>query len=206
MEARFSCGVACRPAQFWAWFARPAAVLGRSPQRFPWVSAKNLRMTPRALANHLAQHRNLVGKSGVADASDCVSMIAAAHTDPGDLSPDVPCIRCAGYLYDRARTVWYSQKSAMADHSLTIRLDAALKAAFIAMARERGMSVPQVLRMLMRDAVARHAESAAHDRWQRREVDDAMREAAVRRDVGLANALIEEDWRRRKAELGYDDH
>lgn len=94
----------------------------------------------------------------------------------------------------------------MADHSLTIRLDAALKAAFIAMARERGMSVPQVLRMLMRDAVARHAESAAHDRWQRREVDDAMREAAVRRDVGLANALIEEDWRRRKAELGYDDH
>lgn len=93
----------------------------------------------------------------------------------------------------------------MTDVTITFHLDPALKAAFVAMASEQDVSVAQVLRQIMRDAVARHAGSATHERWQRREIGDALCEADASRALSLSNEMVDEDWRLRKAELGHDD-
>lgn len=94
---------------------------------------------------------------------------------------------------------------AMTEVTFTFRLDPALKAAFTTMAEEQDLSAAQVLRKLMRDAVEDHQESAAHERWQRREIGDAMREADATRGRNLSNEAIEDDWQRRKDEIRGDD-
>jgi len=91
----------------------------------------------------------------------------------------------------------------MTDVSITFRLDPALKAAFVAMAGERDLSVALLLRRMVRDAVARHVESTAHDGWRQREVDDAILEAEAMRGLSLPNETVEQEWRLRKAEFGH---
>jgi hypothetical protein len=93
----------------------------------------------------------------------------------------------------------------MTDTTLTFRVDCGLKIAFAAMAEEQDMSAAQMLRRLMRDAVEKHEESAAHERWQRREIGDAMQEADVTHGPNLSNDAVETEWQRRKADIGHDD-
>lgn len=89
----------------------------------------------------------------------------------------------------------------MTDATFTLRLDAALKAAFTAMAEEQDLSGAQLLRRMMRDAVDDHQEAAAHERWQQREIGDAMFEADSLRVHGASNDAIEDEWIQRKAEV-----
>lgn len=56
-------------------------------------------------------------------------------------------------------------------HDIAFRVDCGLKNAFAAMAEEQDISAAQMLRRLMRDAVEKHEESTAHERWQRRKDD-----------------------------------
>ncbi|WP_454884477.1 hypothetical protein [Sphingomonas oryzagri] len=93
----------------------------------------------------------------------------------------------------------------MTDVTMTFRIDPALKAAFAAMAGEQDLSAAQVLRQMMRDALEKHDESTAHERWQRREIDDAMHEADAAHGLDLSSAMIEEDWRLRKNDTSHDD-
>lgn len=93
----------------------------------------------------------------------------------------------------------------MTDTSFTFRVDSTLKAAFNVMAEEQDLSAAQILRRMMREAVENHNEAAAHERWQRREIDDAMHEADRTRGHGLSNDALEAEWRQRIDETGHSD-
>ncbi|MEH3102182.1 hypothetical protein [Sphingomonas adhaesiva] len=93
----------------------------------------------------------------------------------------------------------------MTEVTFTFRLDAALKADFAAMADDQDLSAAQVLRRMMRDAVEDHREAAAHDRWQRREIDDAMHEADGTRSSNPSHDTVADDWRARKDAVARDD-
>jgi len=82
----------------------------------------------------------------------------------------------------------------MTDVTLTFRLDSALKEAFIALADEQDLSAAQVLRRMMREAVEEYQEGAAHERWLRREIEDAMHEARPR-GASMSNEAVEAEWR-----------
>nr|WP_087573913.1 hypothetical protein [Sphingomonas sp. CDS-1] len=94
----------------------------------------------------------------------------------------------------------------MTDATFTFRINSSLKAAFVAMAEEQDLSAAQILRRMMREAVENHNEAAAHERWQRREIDDAMHETDRTRGHGLPNGAIEAEWRQRIDETGHSDH
>ena len=92
----------------------------------------------------------------------------------------------------------------MADVTLTFRIDVALKNAFAAMAEEQDLSAAQLLRRMMRTAVEEHQETASHERWQRREIEDAMHEADATQGLALPNDAVEQEWRQRKDEIARD--
>lgn len=92
----------------------------------------------------------------------------------------------------------------MTETTFTFRLDRALKAAFTAIADEQDLSAAQLLRRMMRDAVEDHQEASAHERWQQREIGDAMREANVTGGMNVPNQAIKDDWQRRKDEIDRD--
>lgn len=93
----------------------------------------------------------------------------------------------------------------MPDVTFTFRVNAALKAAFNAMAEEMDMSGAQFLRRMMFEAVEIHNEARAQECWQRREIDDSMHEAVVTRGRGLPNEAVEDEWRQLIDETGHSD-
>lgn len=93
----------------------------------------------------------------------------------------------------------------MTDVTFTFRVDSHLKAAFVAIAEEQDLSAAQVLRRMMRQAVADHDEAAEHDRWQLREIADAMHEADVRPAPRLPSGEVDGEWEARKGEIGSND-
>jgi predicted transcriptional regulator len=97
------------------------------------------------------------------------------------------------------------EKGVISDVTMTFRLDAALRTAFVAMADVQSLSAAQILRRMMRDAVEKHGQSVAHARWQQREVHDAMDEADATRGLAVPDETIAGDWRLRKTETGDDD-
>ena len=89
----------------------------------------------------------------------------------------------------------------MADATFTFRIDEDLKAAFAETAKAQDRTAAQLLRVLMRETVAREQEAREHDAWFRREVERGLREAddpTVRR---IPHREASAMWRRRRAEL-----
>ncbi len=85
--------------------------------------------------------------------------------------------------------------------TFTFRVDDELKAAFAEAAEAQDRKSAQLLRVLMRDAVARFQEAHSHDSWFRGEVARGLGEAddpAVRR---VPDAEARSNWRRQRAEL-----
>lgn len=94
----------------------------------------------------------------------------------------------------------------MTDVTMTFRLDTVLKEAFLAMAKDQDLSAAQILRKMMRRAVEEHVEGAAHERWLRREIEDAMHETSTPRSASMSNEAVEAEWRRDRDEIaGRDD-
>jgi len=93
----------------------------------------------------------------------------------------------------------------MTDATFTFRVDEALKAAFAAMAEQQDLSAAQLLRKMMRDAVEEHEEALAHERWQRREIGDAMDEGDRLKKHLRSNASIETEWRDLQDEVEESD-
>ncbi|BBD02262.1 MULTISPECIES: ribbon-helix-helix protein, CopG family [Sphingobium] len=93
----------------------------------------------------------------------------------------------------------------MSDVPFTFRVDEALIAAFTALAEARDMSAAQMLRTAMQEAVTSEREAAAHDRWFRRQVEDAMHAADEPRTPRLSSEVIEEEWRDQKARIDSRD-
>jgi len=93
----------------------------------------------------------------------------------------------------------------MTDVTMTFRLDPILKKAFLAMAEEQDLSAAQILRKMMRGAVEEHQESAAHERWLRREIEDAMHETGKPRSASMSNEAVEAEWRRDRDEIARRD-
>lgn len=93
----------------------------------------------------------------------------------------------------------------MADVTFSFRLEAGLRAAFSIMAEKQNLSPAQLLRRMMREVVDEQEEAVAHERWQRREIDDAMHEADATRGLNLPNVAIDDEWQRRKAEIIHGD-
>lgn len=93
----------------------------------------------------------------------------------------------------------------MTDATFTFRVDEALKAAFAAMAEQQDLSAAQLLRKMMRDAVEEYEEAVAHERWQRREIGDAMDEGDRLKKHLRPNDFIETEWRELKDEAEESD-
>jgi hypothetical protein len=93
----------------------------------------------------------------------------------------------------------------MADVTFTFRIDAVLKAAFIAMAEERHVSSAQVLRGMIRDAVEQHRQAKAHDRWMLRQIKKAMHDAEDPKAFRMSGESVEDEWERQKDEIKHRD-
>lgn len=89
----------------------------------------------------------------------------------------------------------------MTDVTFTFRLDQPLKEAFAAMAEAQELSAAQLLRRMMRDAVERHEEEAAHERWLLREIDDAMHDTGKPRSPRFSNEAIAAEWERERGQI-----
>jgi hypothetical protein len=90
----------------------------------------------------------------------------------------------------------FSTAFSMTDVTFTFRVDSALKEAFTAMAEKQDLSAAQLLRTMMREAVEKHRQAAAHERWLQREIEDAMHETGKPRSASMSNEAIEAEWRR----------
>lgn len=89
----------------------------------------------------------------------------------------------------------------MTEVTFTFRLDQPLKEAFAAMAERRDLSAAQLLRRMMRDAVERHEEEVAHERWLHREIDDAMHDTGKPRSQRFSNEAITSEWEQERGEI-----
>lgn len=89
----------------------------------------------------------------------------------------------------------------MTDVTFTFRLDQSLKDAFAAMAEAQDLSAAQLLRRMMREAVERHEEEVAHERWLHREIDDAMHDTGKPRSERFSNEAISGEWERERGEI-----
>jgi len=113
------------------------------------------------------------------------------------------CTKCVTFAnVETRRDRRDDQGMAMTGTTFTFRVDPTLKAAFTAMAEEQDLSAAHLLRRMMRDAVEDHDEAAAHERWQQREIDDAMHEADSLQLRGASAGAVESEWSKRKAEIG----
>lgn len=92
----------------------------------------------------------------------------------------------------------------MTDATFTFRLERSLKVAFAAMAGQQDLSAAQLLRKMMREAVSRRQEEAAHEQWLQSEIGDAMRDDD-QHSGRLSNDMIDEQWRREKDEISGRD-
>lgn len=93
-------------------------------------------------------------------------------------------------------TLLFSTAFSMIDVTFTFRVDSALKEAFTAMAEKQDLSAAQILRTMMREAVEKHQQAAAHEHWLQREIEDAMQETGKPRGASMSNEAIEAEWRR----------
>ena len=93
----------------------------------------------------------------------------------------------------------------MTDVTFTFRLEQPLKDAFASMAEAQDLSAAQLLRKMMREAVERHQEELAHQRWLEREIRDAMHETGKPRSARLSNEAITEEWQREKGGISRGD-
>ena len=93
----------------------------------------------------------------------------------------------------------------MTDVTFTFRLDRPLKEAFAAMAETRDLSAAQLLRRMIREAVERHEEVVAHERWLHREIDDAMHDTGKPRLERFSNEAITGEWERERGEIARRD-
>jgi hypothetical protein len=89
----------------------------------------------------------------------------------------------------------------MAESTFTFRVSDDLKAAFADVAAAQEHTAAQLLRVLMRDAVARWHESQDHDAWFRAEVEQAVHEAADPANHRVAHERVVSSWRQQRAEL-----
>lgn len=89
----------------------------------------------------------------------------------------------------------------MTDATFTFRLEQSLKDMFAAVAEAQDLSAAQLLRRMIGDEVARCQEASAHERWLRREIEDAMGCPGQMLASPFANEAIEERWRRERDEI-----
>lgn len=89
----------------------------------------------------------------------------------------------------------------MAETTFTFRIDDDLKSAFAEAAKAQDRTAAQLLRVLMREAVQRQQDAREHDAWFRREVEQAVREAADPRTRRIPHEEVRTDWRQQRAEL-----
>jgi predicted transcriptional regulator len=89
----------------------------------------------------------------------------------------------------------------MGEATFTFRVEDELKVAFAELARAQDRSAAQLLRTMMREAVARQRDFSAHDAWFRSEVEQGMREADDPATPRIAHDLVDSSWRRRRETL-----
>lgn len=89
----------------------------------------------------------------------------------------------------------------MAESTFTFRLDEDLKRAFADVATAQDRTAAQLLRVLMRESVRRHADEQAHDQWFRAEVERSVAEAAERSVPRASHDEVRTSWQRQRAEI-----
>jgi predicted transcriptional regulator len=89
----------------------------------------------------------------------------------------------------------------MADSTFTFRVDDELKTAFAQVASAQEHTAAQLLRVLMRDAVADWHESQEHDAWFRGEVEQGVREATDAAVERVPHDRVVSSWRQQRADL-----
>lgn len=82
----------------------------------------------------------------------------------------------------------------MADSTFTFRVDDELKAAFAKAAEADERTAAQLLRVLMRDHVARQRSDELHDKWFRAEVEHALEEAEDPSVKAIAHDEVVTNW------------
>ncbi len=85
----------------------------------------------------------------------------------------------------------------MTETTFTFRVDEELKSAFSDLAKNQDRSAAQLLRGMMRDAIARKQEAEDHDAWFREQVEQGLREADNPNAVWIPNEEVLADWRER---------
>lgn len=89
----------------------------------------------------------------------------------------------------------------MGEATFTFRVEEELKASFAELARAQDRSAAQLLRVMMREAVARQRDAAAHDAWFRSEIEQAMREADDPATPRIGHDRVESNWRHQRETL-----
>lgn len=89
----------------------------------------------------------------------------------------------------------------MADSTFTFRVDDDLKRAFAEVAAAQEHTAAQLLRVLMRGAVAQWHEARAHDAWFRGEVTQSLDEAADPAVEPVGHEQVSSSWQRQRAQL-----
>jgi len=89
----------------------------------------------------------------------------------------------------------------MSESTYTFRVDEDLKTAFAAAAKAQDRNAAQLLRDYMRDVVQRQSDTAAHDTWFRKEVEQAVREADDRSVERIPHQQVRTSWRQQRAAL-----
>lgn len=89
----------------------------------------------------------------------------------------------------------------MADSTFTFRVDDDLKRSFAEVASAQEHTAAQLLRLLMRDAVAQWHEAQAHDAWFRGEVSRSLDEAADPAAERVSHDDVSSSWQQQRAQL-----
>lgn len=89
----------------------------------------------------------------------------------------------------------------MTESTFTFRVDEDLKSAFAEAAKAQDRTGAQLLRDFMRESVKRQQESAEHDAWFRREVEQALREADDPNTEWISDEEVRSRWQAQRTKL-----
>jgi predicted transcriptional regulator len=89
----------------------------------------------------------------------------------------------------------------MTESTFTFRVDEDLKSAFADLAKSEDRSAAQLLRGMMRDAIARKRQAEEHDAWFREQVEQAIREADDPNTVWIPHEEVVRGLEERQREL-----
>lgn len=87
------------------------------------------------------------------------------------------------------------------DAVFTVKVEADLRAAFIAEAEAVHRPAAQLVREYMRDFIAQRQAEREHDAWFRGQVEEAVRQADDPTVARIPHEQIADDWQRQRAAL-----